>query len=159
MIEKESQVTAKPNFSITQPATVCLHLSLGEVTGANKQMVGCACRPYAAEWKHLGAEKATTGGLEAACHPASIQGGWQGGNCGNFRAITACTADYKILSRKLFCQLAPFTRNSIDRFVEGKSITDRIFTPRQPLALPNPMHHLFINLKTAYDSTDRKKLW
>lgn len=38
MIEKESQVTAKPNFSITQPATVCLHLSLGEVTGANKQM-------------------------------------------------------------------------------------------------------------------------
>ncbi|XP_052895574.1 uncharacterized protein LOC128302755 [Anopheles moucheti] len=88
-------------------------------------------------------------------------------DCANFRAITILNAAYKILSRILFCRLAPlatdFVGNYQAGFVGGKSITDQIFTLRQILQKCRehqiPTHHLFIDFKVAYDTIDRTELW
>uniref|UniRef100_A0A3F2YVY1 Reverse transcriptase domain-containing protein n=1 Tax=Anopheles dirus TaxID=7168 RepID=A0A3F2YVY1_9DIPT len=88
-------------------------------------------------------------------------------DCANFRAITVLNAAYKILSRILFCRLAPLATDFVGSyqagFVGGKSTTDQIFTLRQTLQKCRehqiPTHHLFIDFKAAYDTIDRTELW
>ena len=88
-------------------------------------------------------------------------------NCQNYRGITLLSAAYKVFSFFLTSRLAPYARDCIGKyqcgFTPGKSTTDQIFSLRQSmeklLEYGQPLYHLFIDYKAAYDSIARVELY
>lgn len=87
--------------------------------------------------------------------------------CGNFRGIALLNIAYKIFVKILYQRLHPYTEPTIGEYQSGfrvgRSTTDQLFIIRQILEKCKEYnietHHLFVDLKAAYDSVIRKKQW
>ncbi|XP_049306066.1 LINE-1 retrotransposable element ORF2 protein isoform X2 [Bactrocera dorsalis] len=87
--------------------------------------------------------------------------------CANYRGISLLNIAYKVLSNVLCERLKPTVNKLIGPyqcgFRPGKSTTDQIFTMRQILEKTRERridtHHLFVDFKTAFDSTKRSCLY
>ncbi|PNF28690.1 hypothetical protein B7P43_G07879, partial [Cryptotermes secundus] len=86
--------------------------------------------------------------------------------CSNYREISLLCIAYKIFSSILFNKLSPFVEGIIGDyqcgFRQGRSTNDQIFTIRQVLEKCNEFQtetHLFIDFRSAYDSTERGSLF
>ena len=83
----------------------------------------------------------------------------------NYRGIVLLSTSYKILSIILVSQLTPYIDSIIGYygFRGNRSTIDQIFNIRQILEKKweynGIIHQLFINFKTAYDSTKKQKLY
>jgi sorting nexin-29 len=83
--------------------------------------------------------------------------------CSNYRGISLLCVAYKIFSNILFNRLMPYMETTIGDYQCGycqeRSAVDQIFTVRRILEKCSEhgkdTHHLFIDFKAAYDSTDR----
>jgi len=88
-------------------------------------------------------------------------------DCNNYRGISLLPNTYNILSNILLSSLIPYAEKIIGDhqcgFRRNRSTTDHIFCIRQILEkkweFKEPVHHLFIDFKKAYDSVRRKVLY
>jgi len=89
-------------------------------------------------------------------------------DCSNCRGISLLPATYKLLSNILLSRLTPYTEEIVGDqqcgFRRNRSATDHTFCMHQILYLRKKweyieaVHHLFVDLKKAYDSVRRKVL-
>jgi len=87
--------------------------------------------------------------------------------CSNYRGVSLLNTAYKILSNILFASISPFAENIIGNyqcgFRKNRSTTNQIFMLRQILEKTKEFgietQHLFIDLKSAYDTIKRDQLY
>ena len=87
--------------------------------------------------------------------------------CSNYRDASLLNTAYKILSNILFARISPFAENITGNyqcgFRKNKSTKTQIFTLRQILEKTKDFgietHHLFIDFRSAYDTTKREQLY
>jgi hypothetical protein len=87
--------------------------------------------------------------------------------CSNYRGISLLCVAYKIFSIILLNRLMPYVETTIGDYQCGYcqewSTVDQIFTVHQILEIfseyGKDTHHLFIDFKSSYDSTDRCHLY
>jgi sorting nexin-29 len=87
--------------------------------------------------------------------------------CSNYSRISLLCTTYKIVFNIFFKRLAPYVEDVIGDyqhgFHQGRSTSDQIFNLHQVLEKCNKFgietHHLFIDFRAAYDSTDRCNLY
>ena len=87
--------------------------------------------------------------------------------CANYRGISLLNIAYKVLASVLCERLKPTVNQLIGPyqcgFRPGKSTIDQIFTIRQILEKTHERridtHHLFVDFKAAFDSTERSYLY
>jgi len=88
-------------------------------------------------------------------------------DCNNYRGTSLLPTTYKILSNILLSRLIPYVKEIIwdcqCGFRRNRSTIDHIFCIRQILEKKweynEPVHHLFIDFKRAYDSVRREVLY
>jgi Reverse transcriptase (RNA-dependent DNA polymerase) len=88
-------------------------------------------------------------------------------DCANYRGICLLNVAYKVFAKVLYDRLLPHANAVVQHyqagFQSGKSTTDQLFALRQILEKGNehniPTHHLFIDLKAAYDTIIRNEVY
>ena len=105
--------------------------------------------------------------MESGCDPPLFKGKHPRTSCGNHRPITLLSVPEKVLSLVIFERISPAllhaTTYQQSCFTPGRSTSDIILAPRLLAEVcrhfDQPLNVAYVDIKAAFDSVDRLKLW